>query len=78
MVLIQHALNGGEYKIHNSMYKADGYCKETNTIYEFQEITMEIQVTSSDEMNTLCGKTMGELYQILSKKKNSLFLKDII
>lgn len=32
---IQHALNGGEYRIPNTRYKADGYCEETNTIYEF-------------------------------------------
>ena len=32
---IQHALNGGEYRIPGTRYKADGYCQETNTIYEF-------------------------------------------
>jgi hypothetical protein len=30
---IQHATNGGEYKI--GRYKIDGYCKETNTCYEY-------------------------------------------
>jgi len=33
--LIQHALNGGEFKIPGTRFKADGYCKQTNTIYEF-------------------------------------------
>jgi hypothetical protein len=32
---IQHAYSGGEYLIPNTRYKADGYCSETNTIYEF-------------------------------------------
>lgn len=32
---IQHALNEGEYSIPGTRYKADGYCQETNTIYEF-------------------------------------------
>lgn len=32
---IKHEQNGGEYNIPNTLYKADGYCKETNTIYEF-------------------------------------------
>ena len=34
---IQHALNGGEKKltIDNKTYKVDGFCKETNTVYEF-------------------------------------------
>ena len=34
---IQHALNGGEKEltIDDKTYKVDGFCKETNTIYEF-------------------------------------------
>ena len=34
---IQHALNGGEEKltIDDKTYKVDGFCKETNTVYEF-------------------------------------------
>ena len=34
---IQHALNGGEKKltIDGKTYKVDGFCKETNTVYEF-------------------------------------------
>ena len=34
---IKHALNGGEKKltIGNKTYKVDGFCEETNTVYEF-------------------------------------------
>lgn len=32
---IQHATNCGEYRIPDTHFKVDGYCKETNTIYEF-------------------------------------------
>ena len=34
---IKHALNGCEKKltIDDKTYKVDGFCKETNTIYEF-------------------------------------------
>ena len=34
---IQHALNGGEKKltIDDKTYKVDGFCDETNTVYEF-------------------------------------------
>ena len=32
---IQHAMNGGEYSIPTTRYHADGYCAETNTVYEF-------------------------------------------
>lgn len=34
-IFIQHAGNIGEYAIPHTRFKADGYCKETNTIYEF-------------------------------------------
>lgn len=34
---IQHALNGGEHQVYIGIYRFsfDGYCKETNTVYEF-------------------------------------------
>jgi hypothetical protein len=32
---IQHAENGGEFRIPNSNFCVDGYCKENNIIYEF-------------------------------------------
>ena len=32
---IMHAENGGEYNIPNTPYLVDGFCRETNTIYEF-------------------------------------------
>lgn len=35
-VNIIHFENFGEYKIPGTRYKVDGYCKETNTVYEFQ------------------------------------------
>jgi len=34
-IFIQHAENIGEYRIPNTKYKADGYCVENNTVYEF-------------------------------------------
>ena len=34
-VQIQHALNGGEFKIPNTNYRCDGYDEKHNTIYEF-------------------------------------------
>lgn len=32
---IQHALNGGECLLPSTKFRVDGYCKETNTVYEF-------------------------------------------
>jgi len=34
-IFIQHADNIGEFSIEGTRFKADGYCKQTNTIYEF-------------------------------------------
>ena len=34
-IIIQHALNGGEYNIPKTKYFVDGYCAPTNTVYEF-------------------------------------------
>lgn len=34
-VNIQHAGNRGEYRIPGTRYSADGFCYETNTVYEF-------------------------------------------
>ena len=34
-IFIQHAANIGEFSIPGTFLKADGYCKQTNTIYEF-------------------------------------------
>jgi len=34
-VYVQHAGNAGEYRIPNTSWFVDGYCKDTNTVYEF-------------------------------------------
>ncbi|MGI0075846.1 MAG: DUF7487 domain-containing protein [Nitrosopumilaceae archaeon] len=34
-IFIQHAQNGGEYRIPGTRLRVDGYCEETNTVYEF-------------------------------------------
>lgn len=34
-IFIQHAGNGGEFVLPGSKKRVDGYCKETNTVYEF-------------------------------------------
>lgn len=34
-IYIQHAGNNSEYCVNGTMFRADGYCESTNTIYEF-------------------------------------------
>ena len=61
---IQHAENDGEYKIPNTRWRTDGYCVETNTIYEFHgtEYHGDPRCCDPDECNYL-DKNYGELYQ---------------
>lgn len=71
---IQHIANGGEFRIPQTLYKADGYCKENNTIYEYNGIFYHGHPTiyNKDEMNTVCNKTFGELYEKTIKRKNKI------
>ena len=61
----------GEFTIPGSNYKADGYCEETNTIYEFHGDYWHgnPKVFDPDETNKTVGKTFGELYENTLRKK---------
>ena len=67
---IQHALNGGEYNIPN-VGKVDGFCKATNTIYEFQGCFWHgcEKCYTKDTINPCNQMEMGEL-QNKTKIKN--------
>jgi hypothetical protein len=64
-IQIQHAENEGEFKIPNTKYSADGYCQETNTIYEFHGDYWHgnPKMFNPTDINTITKKTYGELYQ---------------
>lgn len=70
---IQHNENSerdGEHRIKNSLYHADGYCDETNTIYEFYGSYWhgDPKIYNSEKLNAHNGKSFGELYQNTLKK----------
>lgn len=72
---IQHignTQNDGEHRILNSTYHADGYSKETNTIYEFQGSYWhgDPKKYSLDKMNKHMNKSFRELYERTLKKMN--------
>jgi hypothetical protein len=72
---IQHALNGGEYQIPGTRYKADGYCRETNTIYEFHGDIFHgnPEIFNSDEKcHQWSELTAGELYQKTIKRDQEI------
>jgi hypothetical protein len=72
---IQHALNGEEYRIQPTKFKADGYCEKTNTIYEFHGDLWHgnPKIYNQNEISRINkNKKYGELYQ------NTLFREHII
>jgi hypothetical protein len=71
-ITIQHAKQGGEYNIPGTKFRADGFCEETNTIYEFYGDYWHGNPNKyeSTQLNDICGITMGELYtNTISREK---------
>jgi len=64
-IVIQHAENVGEWVIPNTRITVDGYCKETNTIYEFYGNYWHgnPQLHTPCTYNITLRTTMGELFQ---------------
>ncbi len=64
----------GEYLIPQTRYHVDGYDKENCTIYEFLGDFWHgnPKIFKSDEMNTKCGKTFGELLASTEKRKQTI------
>lgn len=74
MGAIQHAENGGEYRIPETRYSVDGYSKETNTVFEFHGDYWHgnPKIYDPDDVNTSAGVTYGELYDKTMLKKSVL------
>jgi Zn finger protein HypA/HybF involved in hydrogenase expression len=73
-IYIIHMENEGEYKIPNTNYKADGYCKETNTIYEFHGDYWHgnPNIYNPDEINKVTNSTFRELYEKTLEKEECI------
>jgi len=77
---IQYALSPeGEFKIPNlgndgRDIKVDGYCRETNTVYEFHGDYWHGNplVFKPNDINKVNHKTFGELYQKTIEKENKI------
>jgi G:T-mismatch repair DNA endonuclease (very short patch repair protein) len=69
-VIIQHANNGGEHRVKNTLYHSDGFCENTNTLYEFHGTYWhgDPRRYKADEMNKQMNKPFGELYKNTLKK----------
>ena len=69
-ISIKHKLNGGEVKIRG--LKVDGYCEESNTIYEYlgcfwhghpPELCHSRRKYPPDQINRCCKRKYSELYE---------------
>jgi G:T-mismatch repair DNA endonuclease (very short patch repair protein) len=75
---IQHIGNSNqEHRIKNTRWKADGYCKETNTIYEFHGDYWHgnPKCYLATDKNNVSNKTMGYLYKKTLEREQKI--KDI-
>ena len=63
-----------EYKIPNTKYTADGFCIETNTIYEFHGNYWHgnPEIYDPNDTNEVANKSMGELYQKTKTREEEL------
>ncbi len=73
-IYIQHAQNMGEFKIPETNYRADGYCAETNTIYEFYGDFWHGNPDTYDPgfYNHIVHDTMGNIYQNTIKREHRI------
>ena len=74
---IQHQLNGGEYHIPGTKYRADGWRPETNTIYEFHGSLWHAHPShpgyQKNEIHPLINnKTWEQVYQDTLKKEQRI------
>ena len=67
-------VNDGEFVVPETRYRADGYCKETNTVYEYHGDYWHgnPKKFNKDEINKSSKKTFGELYEQTLKRENEI------
>lgn len=64
-IKLQYACQDGEFRIPGTNYRADGYCADTNTVYEFYGDYWHGNPTKFEraEFNVQANKTYGQLYE---------------
>ncbi len=64
-IKIQHAVNGGEFRIPGTAYHADGYDEDNNTIYEFfgDYWHGNLEMFDGDKYHSQAKMSFKELYQ---------------
>ena len=72
-IYIQHAMNGGEFNIR-AVGKVDGYCAQTNTVYEFQGCFWHgcKKCYTEDQIKSVNQLDMVELQRITQRKNKRI------
>lgn len=70
----RHAKNGGEHQISGTHYKADGYCEETNTVFEFYGSLWhgDPAIFKADDVNPFNKKHNGDLYKLTLNREDDI------
>jgi hypothetical protein len=73
-IKIKNALNDYEYSIPGTRYKADGYCLETNTIFEYNGDFWHgnPKIYNPEKLNIKVNETFGELYRKTLEKEKKI------
>ena len=73
-ISVQHACNDGEYRIPETRYYADGFCRDTNTIYEYHGDYWHgnPRIFPSNDFNQTTKCTYGELYDNTCKRESEI------
>lgn len=74
---IQHAENGGEHKVPNSRFRADGFCREINTVFEFHGTMWHghpDHTVADEKHGVMKGKTNAEIYRVTLDRQDHILL----
>lgn len=73
-IKIQHAANHGEYMVPELNIQVDGFCNETQTVYEFHGDFWHGNPSkhNPNDINNTIHKTFGELYNLTIDRDNSI------
>ena len=75
---VQHAGNAGEYRVPALGFFVDGYCQDTNTVYEFHGCFWhgcpQCYPTRDEKHLRLCDRTMHDVYEKTQQKMKLLHM----
>jgi len=75
---VQHAGNAGEYRVPATGFFVDGYCQDTNTVYEFHGCLWhgcpQSYPVRDEKHLRLCDRTMHDVYEKTQQKMRQLHI----